>query len=162
MRLASPARFGALCLGLLVVGCADAPAARLVFAPLGDPDNCAASEAEIVTGTAFVWVGLRRDGVTIASACVPTDGATSWSDLEDALAHAGAIVDELPLGAPLSPYVMGLPAAVSCSDADPSGGIRFCARADAPFVIDAEDGGGTVAVQRICPATWSTQDCFSQ
>ena len=145
---------------LLASSCAEPPAARLVFAPLGDPDNCAASETEIVTGTGFVWVGLRRDGVTIATACVPTSGATTWRQLEDALVHAGAIVGELPLGTPLSPYVMGLPGADACPEGDPTGGIRFCARAEVPFVIDADDGGGTVLVERICPSAWSTQDCF--
>lgn len=145
--------------GLALVGCADAPAATLVFGPLGDPDNCAASEAEIVTGTESIWVGVRQDGVTIAASCVGSAGAATWAELEDALVHAGAILGDLPLGDPLEPFAMGLPGA-DCPAGDPSGGIRFCARADAPLTIDADAGGGTVALQRICPTTWSAQDCF--
>lgn len=151
-----------LLLGLALSACADAPAATLVFAPLGDPDNCAASEAEIASGTASLWLGLRRDGVTIAAACVPVAGAADWRDLEDALVSAGTLIDDLPLDASLAPFVMGLPASEACGSRDPSGGIRFCARAEGPFVIDADDGGGEVELRRICPATWSAQDCFDE
>lgn len=147
---------------VLLTACADPPTATLVFAPLGDPDNCAESEAEIASGTHALWIGLRQDGVTIESSCVDVEGATGWPDLEDVLVHGGELVSDLPLGAPLSPFVMGLPAAGACSGADPSGGIRFCARADGDVVIDAEDGGGTVELQRICPQTWSAQDCFDE
>jgi hypothetical protein len=149
-------------LGLVLSACAGPPTAMLVFAPLGDPDNCAASEAEIASGTASLWLGLRRDAVTIASACVPVAGATGWKDLEDALVDAGTLVADLPLGAPLAPFVMGLPPSEVCAATDPSGGIRFCARAEVAFVIDADDGGGRVEVRRICPATWSAQDCFDE
>lgn len=145
---------------LLLAGCSDPPTATLVFAPLGDPDNCADSEADIAAGVADLWLGLRKDGVTVGSACVPVDGATGWRDLEDALLGADAIVDDLPLGEPLAPFVMGLPPSQTCSTSDPLGGILFCARAEDPFVIDEDDGGGEIEVRRICPAAWTAQDCF--
>lgn len=145
-----------------LAGCAEPPTATLVFAPLGDPDNCAESEGEIAAGTASLWLGLRRDGVTIAAACVPIAGADGWKDLEDALVEAGTLVDELPLEEPLAPFVMGLPASEACDAGDPVGGIRFCARAEEAFVIDPDDGGGRVSLRRICPAAWSAQDCFDE
>ncbi len=145
-----------------LAACAEPPTATLVFAPLGDPDNCAESEAEIAAGTASLWLGLRRDGATIAAACVPIASAAGWKDLEDALVDAGRLVDELPLGKPLAPFVMGLPASEACDAGDPVGGIRFCARAQQTFVIDPDDGVGRVSLRRICPAAWSAQDCFDE
>lgn len=151
----------AFVLSVASVGCADAPTATLVFGPFGDPDNCVASEAAIVAGTETVWVGLRQQGVTIAGACVETADATTWADLEDALVGAGTILGDLPLGEPLEPFAMGLPGA-GCPANEPSGGIRFCARTEAPIAIDPDEGGGTVTLQRICPSTSSAADCFDR
>jgi hypothetical protein len=158
---------------LSVAACGDSPEVTFVFAPLGDVDNCAASEAEIAAGTGGVWIGIRQDGVTIESSCVPVRNAGAWGDIEDTLADAGALIEDLPLGVPLQPFVMGLPPGAPCTPGDPSGSILFCGRTKKDHeedpgplhpdvVIDEEDGGGTVLIGRVCRAASNSELCFGE
>ncbi|MBI2894327.1 MAG: hypothetical protein HYY06_12310 [Deltaproteobacteria bacterium] len=145
---------------LLVAGCADPPTATVRFAPLGDPDNCAASESAILSQTSAIWLGLQEEGVTVADRCFAIDGIDTWDAVEDVLVQADLLIEELPLNEGLDLLVMGLPAPATCPEGEPVGAVRFCGRSSEPVLIRGQGRSDIVEVLRICPENYSAQDCF--
>lgn len=145
---------------LVLAGCADPPTATVRFAPLGDPDNCAASEEEILSQTSAIWLGLQREGATIADRCFATDGIDRWDGVEDLLVGADLLLEDLPLNESFDLLVMGLPAPGGCPDGEPVGAVRFCGRSSEPLIVRADGKSDVVEVIRVCPGNYSAQDCF--
>lgn len=145
---------------IVLAGCAEPPTATVRFAPLGDPDNCAASETEILSQTSAIWIGLQQEGLTIADRCFAIEGIDRWDVVEGLLVGADLLLEDLPLNQGFDLLVMGLPAPGGCPDGDPVGAVRFCGRSTEPVVVRADGRSDVVEVIRVCPGNYSAQDCF--